>query len=80
MGKITASVARRSINALIDKTMETHKQIHITGKHTNAVLIPEEDWAAIQETHYLTSIPGMSESILNGIKTPLSKCAKSLKW
>ena len=36
----------------------------INNRGKNAVLIVEEDWKAIQETLYLNSIPGMSQSIL----------------
>jgi PHD/YefM family antitoxin component YafN of YafNO toxin-antitoxin module len=43
----------------------------MTGKRHNAVLVSQEDWEAIQETLYLLSIPGMRESIKNGInETP----------
>jgi PHD/YefM family antitoxin component YafN of YafNO toxin-antitoxin module len=52
----------------------------ITGKRNNAVLVSEEDWKAIQETLYLTSIPGMAESIKEGIREPLSNCSSELKW
>ena len=31
----------------------------------NAVLVSEDDWLAIQETLYLNSIPGMTQSILD---------------
>ena len=40
-------------------------QLTITNNRgKNAVLVGEEDWKAIQETLYLNSIPGMSQSIL----------------
>jgi hypothetical protein len=45
-----------------------------------AVLISEDDWDSIQETLYLTSIPGMRESIINGMKEPLSESIKELSW
>lgn len=80
MDIITATEARQTLYSLIDRTADTHEPIHITGKRGNAVLVSEEDWSAIQETLYLQSIPGMRESILEGMKTPLSKCAKTLKW
>ena len=37
--------------------------IVITSKHGNKVMISEEDWRAIEETNYLSSIPGMADSI-----------------
>jgi len=44
------------------------------------VLISEEDWNSIQETLYLISIPGMRESIVNGMKEPLAESKKELSW
>ena len=46
----------------------------ITGKNGNAVLISEEDWNAIQETLYLTSILGMAESLIQGKESSLEDC------
>ena len=43
-------------------------------------LVFQDDWQAIQETLFLTSIPGMRESIQSGMKIPVSKCGKELKW
>lgn len=80
MTTLTASKARVEMYRLLDKTAESHEPIQITGKRHNAVLIAEEDWRAINETLYLLSIPGMRESIREGLKTPLKKCSKKLKW
>jgi antitoxin YefM len=44
------------------------------------VLVSEEDWVAIQETLHLLSIPGMRASIRRGLKTPVAKCRKELRW
>lgn len=37
-------------------------------------MIGEEDWKAIEETLYLMSIPGMTESIIEGGNTDISDC------
>jgi len=44
------------------------------------VLISEEDWNAIQETLFLLSVPGMRESIREGMDTPVEECDKELEW
>jgi len=80
MTTLTASEARAKLYKLLDKTAVSHEPIQITGKRHNAVLISEEDWRAIKETLYLVSIPGMRESIRKGLKTPLKKCSRDLKW
>ena len=80
MATLTATEARSKLYKLIDDASESHKPITITGKRSNAILLSEEDWNSIQETLYLLSIPGMRESIRDGLKTPLSKCKKRLAW
>lgn len=80
MTTLTASEARSNLYRLIDEAASTHTPILITGKRSNAVLIAEEDWRAIQETVYLLSIPGMRESIREGLNTPIEECAKDSGW
>jgi len=80
MTTLTASEARAKLYKLLDKTAVSHEPIQITGKRHNAILISEEDWRAIKETLYLVSIPRMRESIRKGLKTPLKKCSRDLKW
>lgn len=76
----TASDARTRLYRLIDEAAVTHKPILITGKRNNAVLVAEEDWSAIQETLYLLSIPGMRESIKEGLAASVAECEKEPGW
>ena len=80
MKTLSITEVRRNIYKLVDQASDSHEPIHITGKNNNAVLVSEDDWRAIQETIYLLSIPDMRESIIEGIKTPLSKTSSKLKW
>ena len=80
MTTLTASEARSNLYRLIDEAAATHTPILITGKRSYAVLIAEEDWRAIQETVYLLSIPGMRESIREGLNTTIEECAKDPGW
>lgn len=80
MTTLTASAARASLYQLLDETAESHEPVQILGKRNSAVLVSDEDWRAIQETLHLVSIPGMRDSIRKGMKTPLSKTSKKLKW
>lgn len=80
MSTITASEARARLYRLIDETAESHQPLLITGKRNKAVLIGEEDWEAIQETLFLLSVPGMRESIREGMATPVDECAEDLDW
>ncbi len=80
MTGITATEARSNLYRLIDETAESHQPVLITGKRNKAVLVAEEDWAAIQETLFLLSVPGMRESIREGMETPTSECDEDLGW
>lgn len=80
MTTITATEARKLLYKLLDDVSESHEPIQITGKRSNAVLIAEEDWRAVQETLYLQSVPGMRESIIEGMETPAEECDEELDW
>jgi antitoxin YefM len=80
MSAVTASEARSNLYRLIDQVAASHDPLLITGKRGNAVLLSEADWNAIQETLHLLSIPGMRESIREGMDTPVDECAKELDW
>ena len=80
MTTLTATQARKNIYSLVDVVIESHEAIQIQGKRGSAVLIAEDDWRALQETLYLSSLPGMKKSILKGMKTPVRKCSKKLVW
>ncbi len=80
MTTITATEARKSLYKLLDAVSESHEPVQITGKRGNAVLIAEDDWRAVQETLYLHSVPGMKESIVEGMKTPVDECDEELDW
>ncbi len=80
MPSITATEARKRLYSLVDDVAESHDPVLIAGKRNSAVLISEPDWRAVQETLYLSNIPGMRASIRRGLKTPVAQCAEKLKW
>ena len=80
MQSFTASEARANLYRLVDQTAESHQPITITGKRNSAVLLSAEDWSAIQETLFLLSIPGMRESIKDGMAQSVASCSERLNW
>lgn len=80
MNVFNATDARAKLYGLIDETTETHEPIMITGKRGNAVLVSEADWNAITETLHLLSVPGMRESIKEGLETAVDECDTELDW
>ena len=80
MTSFNATDARAKLYRLIDEVARSHEPIYITGRRANAVLLSEDDWRSIQETLHLLSIPGMRESIRDGLDTPVDKCFEELDW
>ena len=80
MTTMTASEARANLYRLMDLAAESHQPILISGKRSTSVLLAEEEWAAIQETLFLLSVPGMRESIKAGMAESLAQAAKELEW
>ena len=80
MKTIPLARAQAELRKLIDEVAEYSEPVQIVGEHTNAVLVSEADWRSIQETLYLTSIPGMKESLLEGMAAPVEECVTELDW
>ena len=80
MPTLTATEARARLYRLIDEAAASHEPIVITGKRGKAVLISEEDWRSIQETLFLLNLPGMRESIRDGLTTPIEECSEDIEW
>ena len=77
---VSTTKARKDLYKLVDQANDEHIPIHITGKRGNAVMVSEDEWRGIQETMYLLSIPGMRESLIEGMKEPIENCSTELPW
>ena len=80
MATVTATEARKDLYKLVDQVQDTHEPIQITGKRGNAVLVGEDDWRAVQETLFLLSIPGMRDSIVEGMARPVDGLEDEPGW
>ncbi len=80
MKTISATRARQELYRLLDEVSDSREPVQITGPRSEAVLVSADDWRAIQETLYLLSVPGMRESIKQGMETPLEECDEELDW
>lgn len=80
LADITATEARKRLYGLVDEVQESHEPVRISGKRGAAVLVGEDDWRAIQETLYLVSMPGIRESIREGMATPADELSDQLDW
>ena len=52
----------------------------ISRADDSAVLLAERDSIAINETLHLLSVPGMCESIAQGMTKSIDDCASELDW
>ena len=80
MNPISSPKARAEFFSLMDTVNQSHEPALIIGKRSNAVLIAEGDWHAIEATLYLNAIPGMANSIRKGIQTDSTDCTDTPDW
>ena len=80
MTTVNVTEARANLYKLIDEASVSHEPVVITGKRGNAVLLSEDDWNAINETLYLLSVPGMRESIIEGMQENFDETSTELEW
>ncbi len=60
--------ARAKLYNLVNQVNEDHAPIQIQGKKGDAILISAEDWASIEETLYIMSVPGLAEDIIKKLR------------
>ena len=80
MTTVNVTEARANLYKLIYDASVNHEPVVITGKRGNAVLLAEGDWNAINETLYLLSVPGMRESIIEGMQESFDETSTELEW
>ena len=80
MTTLNVTEARANLYKLMDDATVNHEPVVITGKRGNAVLLAEDDWNAINETLHLLSVPGMRESIVEGMQESIDSAATELNW
>ena len=82
MSAINITNARKELYNLVEDVNLYSEPTLIVSRKGNAVLISESDWNAIQETIYLNSIPGIVESIKEGMDTAIEDCVpeEDVEW
>ncbi len=82
MTNINITNFRRDIYELLEQTIKFNEPINISTKNGNAVVLSEEDYNNLMETLYISSIPGLKEDIIEGLKEPLedSVSENEVEW
>ena len=65
---------RKNLFSMLEQTIKYNEPVNISTKDGNAVVLSEEDYNGLMETVYLCSVPGLKETIVEGMHTPLSEC------
>lgn len=76
MSITNATTLRKNLFGYLDAAAVNDEKIIVTTKNGNAVIVSEEYLRSLEETCYLCSIPGVAESIAEGLKTPVEECAE----
>ena len=80
MPVLNVSSAKENLDVILEEVQHTYEPLYIAGEKHSAVLLSEEAWRSIEETLYLSSIPGMKESIISGMKEKIEDCASTIEW
>lgn len=67
MPVLTVNNAKKKLDTILEEVQNIYEPLIISGEKHSAVIISEEFWRSIEETLYLSSIPGMKESIIAGM-------------
>jgi len=78
MNTITTQYAQDRLSEILGEISHSHIPIAINDEQHPGVLVSADDWRSIQETLYLLSVPGMRESIRQGLQTPLEECSANV--
>ena len=80
MPVLSVNNAKERLDAILEAVQDTYEPLIIAGEKHSAVLISEDAWRSIEETLYLSSIPGMKESIISGMKEKIEDCSPTIEW
>ncbi len=83
MTAISATALRKDLYNIIATVNADCKPVVITNNRgKSAVLVGEDEWAAIEETLHLMSIPGFAETLVEGHAEALDECVleSDLEW
>jgi len=67
MRNVNISNFRKEIFTYVNQTIEYNEPINVSAKNGNVILMSEEEYNGIMETMHLLSVPGMRETLLEGM-------------
>ena len=79
MPVLNVNNVKENLDSILEEIQHTYEPFIIAGEKHSAVLISEEAWRSIKETIYLSSIPGMKESIILGMQEKIEDCSSTTR-
>jgi antitoxin YefM len=79
MTNINITTVRTELFKIASSCIKYNEVINISTKEGNVIMISEDDYRSMIESLFLAGIPGMYESIVEGVNAPIAK-TKKLKW
>ena len=73
MQKVPSNDAQNQFEFVMDQVCSGLGPVLITGTTGNAVLVSEDEWRAMESRLRQNSIPGIHESVGNGVAAPRYK-------
>ena len=80
MKRIQLKDVQENFEQVLDDVLVSGGPIKIVKDTGNAILVSEEIWLGMIETLNLVSMPGMRESILSGMREPITQTTTALDW
>lgn len=65
---------RKNIYTILSQTIKFNEPVNINTKDGNAVILSEEDYNGLIETLYLSNMPDVKQSIIDGLNAPEADC------
>ncbi len=74
MSITNATTLRKNLFGYLGAAAVNDEKIIVTTKNGNAAIISEEYLRSLEETCFLCSVPGMADSIREGMQAPSDEC------
>ncbi len=65
---------RKNVFGFVEQAVTYGEVVNVSTKNGNAVLLSESDYNAMLESLYLSSVPGLVDSIKAAADEPLEEC------
>jgi len=75
---MSTAVSANNFNSTMFSKADT-KDLLVMADNANYIVMSEKKYRSLVETAYLNSIPGMAESLIEGMNTPIDQCVE-LDW